>query len=230
MVKVKGLLACALVCALLGGVAGTAGAAATHDAVTTAVAKKKPPAKKKHPAKKKPAPILAAFYDCAKYITAARFTALAGGWGGTYTDSGHYTGPDRASWGPGGNSACEFKPSNGYGGGNVVIYWGAKNASFTYAGTKKTAEIRGSQRCTNMKNQGQPLPADPRMCGPVAIPGLGDQAFAVFDYIMVLRGPIAVIILLPEGPDPTGNLEAPQDTLVSMATAIMASIPLKPPA
>ncbi|HEX5449126.1 MAG TPA: hypothetical protein VFW85_03630 [Gaiellaceae bacterium] len=244
--KVKGLLACALVCALLGGMAGTAAATAKHNvAAVTTTTKKKPPAKKKAPAKKKKAPAkkkkapakkkatgpnLAAFYDCAKYITAARFTALAGGWGGTYTADGHGVFGDRAAYGPGGDSSCQFKPSNAYTDAGVFIFWGTKNAPNTYAGTKHTAELRGSQMCTTLKNEGRPLPSDPRQCGPVAVPGLGDQAFASYGYIMVLRGPMSVMISLPSLPSSTGNLVASQAQLVSMATAIMASIPLKPPA
>ena len=225
--KVKGLLACALVCALLGGLAGTAAATAKHDAGATAAAKKK---KKKVPAKKTSGLDLAAFYDCAKYVTAASFTTLAGGWGGTYTADGHGVFGDRASYGPGGDSACQFKPSNGYGDAGVIIFWGTKNAPNNYAGTKQTAKIRGSQMCTTLQSEGRPLPSDPRQCGPVAVAGLGDQAFCSYGYIMVLRGPIAVMISLPSTPSPTGNLVASQAQLVSMATAIMASIPLKTPA
>ena len=230
--KVKGLLACALVCALVGGLAGTAAATAKHDGAATVAAKKKPPAKKKKkaPAKKSATVNLAAFYDCAKYVTAASFTTLAGGWGGTYTADGHSVFGDRAAYGPGGDSSCQFKPANGYSDAGVIIFWGTKNAPNNYAGTKHTAEIRGSQACTTIKNEGRPLPSDPRTCGPVAVAGLGDQAFASFGYIMVLRGPVALMISLPSLPNPTGNLVASQDQLVSIATAIMASIPLKTPA
>lgn len=230
--KLKVLLACALVCALLGGVAGTAAATAKHDTATTAAAKKKPPKKKKKATAKKKAtgPDLATFYDCAKYVTAGSFTTLAAGWGGTYTADGHGMFPDRASYGPGGDSSCQFKPSNGYSDASVVIWWGTKNAPYTYAGTKQTAKIRGSQMCSTLQSEGRPLPSDPRQCGPVEVPGLGDQAFCSYGYIMVLRGQIAVMISLPSTPSPTGNLVASQAQLVSMATAIMASIPLKTPA
>lgn len=231
--RVKGLLVCALVCALLGGLAGTAAATAKHDAAATVAAKKKPPVKKKKkaPAKKKAAgPDLAAFYDCARYVTAVSFTTLAGGWGGTYTADGHGVFGDRAAYGPGGDSACQFKPSNGYSDAGVIIFWGTKNAPNNYAGTKHTAAIRGSQMCTTLKSEGRPLPSDPRQCGPVDVPGLGDQAFCSYGYIMVLRGEVAVMISLPSLPNPTGNLVASQDQLVSIATAIMSSIPAKAPA
>src|SRR5581483_11737115 len=90
-VKVRGLVACALVCALVGILAGGAAATATQAGGTTHhVAKKKPPKKKPAPKKKKTTTKTTAWqpdlaYDCAKYVSADRFTALAGGWGGSYT-------------------------------------------------------------------------------------------------------------------------------------------------
>lgn len=226
--KLKGLLACALVCALLGGVAGTAAATAKHDAAATAAAKKKPPKKKKPASKKKAAWQPDPAYDCAKYVSADRLTVLAGGWDGTYTLKTHGAYPDRASWGPGGDSACDYTPSVGYGDAGVIIYYGTKNAAYSYAGIKQTGKIRSAQNCAGRVAAGNPLPTDPRQCQPVAIPGLGDQAFAVFSYIMVLRGPMAIMISLPSMPDPTGNLVPSQDLLVSIATAIVASIPNTP--
>lgn len=223
--KVRGLAACAVVCVLAGVLGGVA-------AGTTKPPKHKPKhhVVKKQTAAQKAAKAAAAqktLYDCAKYASAAQLTALAGGWGGTYTLTQHGWSPDRASYGPGGVSFCEFKPSIGYGNAVVALYYGTKNAKLSYAGTKQTATIRGKQGCDARAAAGNPAPTDPRVCGPVAIPGLGDEAFAVFSYIMVLRGPVSVMILLPAMPDPAGNLTPSQDLVVSIAQAIMARIPVR---
>lgn len=207
--KARGLAVGVLVCVLM-GVLVVGAAAAT--------------AKKKPPVKKKTGPDPSVVYNCAKYVSAARLTALTGGWGGTYTLTEHSSHPARASWG-GGTSACSYKPSIGYGSASVVIYYGTKNAAFSYGGTKQTATIRGKQNCANRVAHGNPVPTDPRQCAPVAIPGLGDKAFAMFGYIIVLRGQIAVLIAFPSMPDPSGNLTVSQDLVVSVATAIMSSIP-----
>lgn len=223
--KARVLAVCVLVCALVGvpvvGAAAKAKPPAKHHAVAKTTAKKKPLVKKKPVVKKK---AFVELYDCRKIAPASLMTTLAGGWGGTWTLKLHGAYPGR----DGGDSLCQFTQSVGYGGPSVAIYWGKKNAPFTYGGIKQTATIRGKQNCASRVANGSPVPTDPRQCAPVAIPGLGDKAFAMFDYVMVLRGSMTVMIAFPTMPDPAGNADPTQDLVVSVAQAILARIPVKP--
>lgn len=209
-VKSKVVLALFLACTL-GVVAGGASAA-----------------KAPKPAKK---PVFDMKYDCAKVAPAGLLTTLAGGYGGTYTLK-PLTKVDTAQGArqAGGYSHCDYSQSAGYpwgakaeGPGEVTVVYGARAVAFFKS--DHAAAVSGV-KCTNLKAQNPNVTPDPRQCGPVAVAGLGPNAYEAASYIAVLRGKVFVQVALSSPPDANGQPQlVPADLLTSIEKALLARTP-----
>jgi hypothetical protein len=189
-------------------------------------------------------------FDCAKIAPAALLTSLAGGYGGTIAPAalltslaggygGTYTlkAPTKVDKvvnnGPkatGGFSHCDYAQSAGYpwaakaeGPGEVTVVYGTDAIDFFKR--DHAAAVQGV-RCTKLKAANPNAVVDPRQCGPVAVTGIGTQAYEAASYIAVLRGKTFIAVALSSVPDANGQPTlVPADLLESIATALLARMP-----
>lgn len=234
-VRVAALVcALAVALALAAGASAAAGSPAAKKHSTAQHGKKKPKkhAKAKKAAKKKPAtPTFDARYDCAKLMPIATYESFFAAWQGdvAYRDKvGYYTNA--------GGGSCGFEyvytggPGAGQAGaGNMMVEYGT-NAAKGYNGFEHTATIRGHQACPNGVPPQSMGSTDPRHCGPVPIPGLGDKAFECFSYITVLKGDVWIVLAAGEGVDQNGQWISsatlpPSDQLETAMQSILAKLP-----
>jgi hypothetical protein len=166
-------------------------------------------------------------FACTKVAPATVVTSFAGGWGGTY---GLKNQLDNLSTG-GGYSDCNYTQSGGFpttataeGPGIVTILYGTP--ALDYYKRDHAAAVEGV-RCDKLKASGDANP-DPRLCGPVPVAGLGDQAYEANDYVALLRGKVFLQVTLFPIPDAqTGSALPPADLLVSVAKGLLARLPAR---
>ena len=166
-------------------------------------------------------------FECTKVAPAAVFSSLVGGWGGTY---GLKNQLNNLATG-GGYSDCNYTQSGGFpssatadGPAIVTILYGTP--ALDYYKRDHAAAVQGV-RCDKLKAGGDTSP-DPRLCGPVPVTGLGDQAYEANDYVALLRGKVFLQVSLYSIPDPqTGSALPPADLLVSVAQGLLARMPAR---
>lgn len=171
-------------------------------------------------------------FDCARVAPASVLTSLAGGFGGTYTLKAQ-TKIDQVEDSAkvsGGYSHCDYAQSAGFpwaakaeGPGEVTVLYGTNVGD--YFKRDHAAAVQGV-RCTNLKAANPNAVVDPRQCGPVAVSGIGTQAYEAASYIAVLRGKVFLQVALASVPDANGQPTlVPADLLESIATGLLARVP-----